>query len=60
MVSYSSKVLPQMFTKMASVEVPSFRNGCCFTAFTVAVVSRAQTKHVKLKNYTLYTIVPTL
>jgi len=39
-----------MFTKVAFVEVPSFCDGCCITTFTVAEVSRAQTKHIKLKN----------
>jgi len=60
MVCYSSKILPQMFTKVALVEVPSFCDGCCITMFTVAEVSGAQTKHVKLKNYALYSKIPIL
>jgi len=47
-----------MFTKVAFVEVPNFCDGCCITMFTVAEVSGAQAKYIKLKNYALYTITP--
>jgi len=60
MVCYSSEVLSQMFTKVAFVEVPSFCDGCCITTFTEAEVSGAQAKHIKLKNYALYSIIPML
>jgi len=49
-----------MFTKVAFVEVPSFCDGCCITTFTVAEVSGAQAKNIKLKNYVLYSIIPVL
>jgi len=38
---------------MASVEVPSFFDGCCVTTYTGAEFSGAETEHIKLKIYML-------